>query len=93
MKEDSAILELYEMVEEREAHTSLEYKKIQRELIKLREKFNQNLTEEQKEELNVLMTLKNDMASVECKEFFFKGYSRATKTMAEVFYNDKMEEE
>ena len=86
MEQDSALLKLYDKIEQ-DRETSTEYNKLRRKSIEYRDIIEKYLTEEQQQELDILMTLKNDMAYQESKEYFIIGFTLATKLMTEVFYN------
>ena len=86
MEQDSALLKLYDK-KQQDRETSTEYNKLRRKSIEYRDIIEKYLTEEQQQELDILMTLKNDMAYQESKEYFIIGFTLATKLMTEVFYN------
>ena len=86
MEQPSTLLELYERIEQ-DKPTNAEYNRIRRKSIELRDIIDKRLQEDQKEELDQLMTYKNDMANEECKDYFIIGFTLATKLMIEIFYN------
>ena len=90
MEQQNALIELFERIEQ-DKETNHEYKRLQRKSIELREIIDKRLQEDQKEELNTLMTLKNDMTSEECKDYFIEGFSLATRLMIAVFYHKEDE--
>ena len=85
MEQQSVLQELYDKIEEK--GTSPEYDKIRRKSIEHRQIIEKYLTEEQKQELDILMEIKNEMAYQESKEYFIIGFTLATKLMIEVFHN------
>lgn len=88
MENKSTILELYAKVQQ-DKETNTEYKRLLRKSIELRSLIDQNLTKEQKDDLDKLMTLKNDMSEQECQDFFCEGFKLATNLMIETLYNEK----
>ena len=86
MEQPSILLKLYEKIEQ-DKETNAEYNRIRRKSIELRDIIDKRLEQDQREELNQLMTLKNDMANEECKDYFIIGFTLATKLMIEVFHN------
>lgn len=92
MKDNSAILELYNKTQD-EHETSPEYKKLQREFIKLKDELDNDLDPHQKKLLDKLMELKNEMYNIECKEFYTEAYILATRIMTEVYYNEEINKE
>ena len=88
---DSAILELYNMAQDQH-ETSPTYKKLQHQFISLKDELDNDLTPEQKNLLDKLMELKNEMASIECQEFYTEAYILATRISTEVFYHDEIKE-
>lgn len=89
---DSAILELYNKTQD-EHETSPEYKKLQREFIRLKDELDNDLDPHQKKLLDKLIELKNEMASIECQEFYTEAYILATRIMTEVYYNEEINKE
>lgn len=89
---DSAILELYNNAQDK-LETSTTYKKLQHQFILLKDELDNDLTPEQKNLLDKLMELKNEMASIECQEFYTDAYITATKIMTEVFYHEEINKE
>lgn len=87
MEQPSALLELYERIEQ-DKSTNAEYNRIRRKSIELRDIINKRLEQDQREQLDQLMTYKNDMANEECKDYFIEGFSLATRLMIEVFYKE-----
>ena len=90
MEQQDALIELFEKIEQ-DKGTNREYKRLHRKSIELREIIDKRLQDDQKEELNTLMTLKNDMASEECKNYFIEGFSLATRLMIALFYHKEDE--
>ena len=89
---DSAILELYNQAQAQH-ETSPEYKKLQREFIRLKDELENDLDPEQKKLLDRLMELKSEMSSIECQEFYTEAYILATRIMTEVYYNEEIKKE
>ena len=87
MEQPSALQELYEKIEQ-DKETNAEYNRIRRKSIELRDIIDKRLQEDQKEELDQLITYKNDMANEECKDYFIEGFSLATRLMIEVLYKE-----
>ena len=85
MIKESTILEMFDQVE-MEKTTSKEYKKLLHRYCDLREKFETKLNEEEKKELDEFITIFEDMGTMEMREFFIDGFTKAVKIMTEVFY-------
>lgn len=67
MEQPSALLELYERIEQ-DKPTNAEYNRIRRKSIELRDIIDKRLEQDQREQLDQLMTYKNDMANEEYKD-------------------------
>ena len=87
MPNESIIEELYSKIVQ-EDEPSIEYEKERRKNIKLRDNFEPTLTEDQKEQLNILIENRSVMEDIECKDYFSKGFKTAVKIMIEVFYKE-----
>lgn len=87
MPNESIIEELYNrMVQENP--TSQEYDKQRRKNIELREKLEESLTEQQKEELNILIENRIITDSIISNEMFIKGFKIAVKIIIEALSKD-----
>ena len=87
MPNESIIEELYnKMVQE--DPTSQEYDKQRRKNIELREKLEESLTEQQKEQLNILIENRIITDSIISKEMFIKGFKIAVKIIIEALSKD-----
>lgn len=87
MKKKQAILELFNNINA-EKQNSSEYDTLLKEFNILREKFDKQLCNNPKEDLQRLIDLTKDMTLIEKQEFFIEGFSLATKLMTEVFYKE-----
>ena len=88
MEQESVIMELYEKVEQ-EKDNSSEYSLILEEFNVVREKFDNNISEELQKELQTLLYLYGEMSTIEFKEYFREGFSKGVKLMTEVFCKEK----
>lgn len=86
MREESIIQDLYDKIEEE--GTNIEYKRLCRKAIEFRDRFEEQLTEDQKEELEKLICMRSDLADLECRKYFYKGFSMATRLITEIFYKE-----
>lgn len=89
---DCAILELYNNAQDQH-ETSPAYKKLQREFIRLKDELDNDLDPRQRSLLDRLMELKNEMASIECQEYYTEAYVLATRIMSEVYYHEEIKKE
>lgn len=83
MFNESIIIDIYEKVLQ-DKNTSPEYNRLRRKCIEQRDKFETNLTEEQRKELDNLIEERAVMDEVELKEFFIEGFKRGAKIVSEV---------
>ena len=90
MEKESAILELYEYVQMNKTSSKEYYMKL-RKFIEVKEDFDKQLIDEQKEQLEKLLELCGDMHGQEYQEYFIARYTLATRLVTEVFI-DKNEE-
>lgn len=88
MEQSSTLIKLYEIIEQNK-ETNAEFKRILRKFIELRDTIDKELQEDQRNDLDKLMTYKNDMATEECKDYFINGFTLATRLMIEVLYNNR----
>ena len=88
MEQSSALLDLYERIEQ-DKPTNAEYNRIRRKSIELRDIIDKRLEQDQREQLDQLMTYKNDMANEECKDYFIEGFSLAIRLITEAFYKEE----
>ena len=92
MEQESVIMELYDKVEQ-EKDNSSEYTLILQEFNELRQKFDSNINEEQRKELQTLLYLYGEMSTIEFKEYFKIGVTKGVKLMTEVFCKEKTDTE
>lgn len=83
MFNESIIIDIYEKVLQ-DKNTSPEYNRLRRKCIEQRDKFETNLTEEQRKELDNLIEERAVMDEVELREFFIEGFKRGAKIVSEV---------
>ncbi len=83
MFNESIIIDIYEKVLQ-DKNTSPEYNILRRKCIEQRDKFETNLTEEQRKELDNLIEERAVMDEVELREFFIEGFKRGAKIVSEV---------
>lgn len=86
MFNESIIIDIYEKVLQ-DKNTSPEYNRLRRKCIEQRDKFETNLTEEQRKELDNLIEERAVMDEVELREFFIEGFKRGAKIVSEVLCN------
>ncbi len=87
MLKKSIIEEIYRrMIQENKP--SVEYLKLQKENIKLSDKFEENLTEEQEKQFEDLIEHRLIMEDTRVKDLFIQGFKLAIKIIAEVFYKE-----
>lgn len=83
MFNESIIIDIYQKVLQ-DKNTSPEYNRLRRKCIEQRDKFETNLTEEQRKELDNLIEERAVMDEVELREFFIEGFKRGAKIVSEV---------
>ena len=83
MFNESIIIDIYEKVLQ-DKNTSPEYNRLRRKCIEQRDKFETNLTEEQRKELDNLIEERAVMDELELREFFIEGFKRGAKIVSEV---------
>lgn len=83
MPNESTIIDIYDKVLQ-DKNTSPEYNRLRRKCIEQRDKFETNLTEEQRKELDDLIEERTIMDEVELREFFIEGFKRGAKIISEV---------
>ena len=83
MFNESIIIDIYEKVLQ-DKNASPEYNILRRKCIEQRDKFETNLTEEQRKELDNLIEERAVMDEVELREFFIEGFKRGAKIVSEV---------
>ena len=83
MFNESIIIDIYEKVLQ-DKNTSPEYNRLRRKCIEQRDKFETNLTEEQRKELDNLIEERAVMDEVELREFFIEGFKRGAKIVSEI---------
>lgn len=84
MKEESYIEALYDKVQQ-ETTTTPEYKRLLRQCIETRENLEKQLNKNQREQLQKLIDIMNNMCSEETLKLFKDGFKIATKIMTEVY--------
>lgn len=84
---ESIIIDIYENVLENK-EISTEYRRLRRKCIEQRDESENNLTEEQIKQLDILFEERNIMDEVELREFFIEGFKRGVKIVSEVLCNE-----
>lgn len=90
MEQESAILGLFDKVEQDKSN-SQKMNSLLRKFGERREKFEELLTEQQKEDLQSIIEITYDMRVLENQEYFKEGFSIATRLITEAFYNQSNE--
>lgn len=88
MINESTIVEIYKEVLATK-HMSHKYNKLRKKCIKHRSKFESNLTEEQREQLENLIEERTVMDELELREFFIEGFRQGVKKLSEMLCNKK----
>lgn len=83
MRCKSAILKLYESLEQ-ESNTSPKYNNLLQNLNKRSEEFKKELTDKQKEQYSMILSIRNDMESNEAECWFVRGFKTSTALMIDV---------
>ena len=83
MENENDIREIYNKVQRNKA-VSPEYMQILHQFNIDREKFDKEITEQQRQDLVELLEKMKEMSSIENEEYFIEGYKRGAKLMVEI---------
>lgn len=81
------IIDMYEKFE-RYKSNSKEYDIELRKFNVLTQELYNIMNKEQKKKLNLLLQVRNDMETIETKDYFIGGFKKASRLMADVFYKE-----